>query len=58
VSEAELRLGLTLADVGESKFDVADLLRCGLTSSDLYLDLVDVDPHDGTGWTDKAGEIE
>lgn len=40
MSEVELRLRFILAKVSESKFDVGNLLRRGLTSSDLYLDLI------------------
>jgi hypothetical protein len=48
----------TIGDVGESEFDVADLLRCGLTSGSLYLDLVNIHRYDSTAWPDHAGKIE
>ncbi len=58
MSEVKLRFLLNLADVSESKFDVGNLLRRGFTSGDLYLDLIDIDPHDSPARTDKAREVE
>jgi hypothetical protein len=58
VSEVELRLRLTLGDVSESKFDVGDLLRGGLISGHLQLDLINVHSHDSPAWAGKAREVK
>jgi hypothetical protein len=58
VGEVELGFRLTFGDIGEPEFDVADPLRCGLISGDLYLDLVDIHGQDSTVWPGQASKIE
>ena len=58
MSEVELCVRLTLADVNEPKFDVGNLLLRGLSSSDPDFDLIDIDPHNSPARTDKACEVE
>ncbi|MGB2889662.1 MAG: hypothetical protein WBC04_18360 [Candidatus Acidiferrales bacterium] len=56
--EIELRLELALADVCQSKFDVADLLRRRFAPRQLDLGLVNVHPDDPAPGLDQAREIE